>query len=263
MDDAQTAGRKFSELIRIIDRLRGEQGCPWDRKQTARTLVNFFLEEVYEAVDAVVTESTMDLKEELGDVLMEIVFLARIYKEKGQMTMTEVVEGINRKMIHRHPHVFEEQKKLSTAGEVRDEWNRRKKKDKSRRSLLDGIPRHTPALLEAFQVGSRAAAYGFDWENAEKVLEKAKEEWHEMEAAVKARDRSKTAEELGDLFFALAQTSRHLKINPEVALKRANLKFMRRFQYIEKKLHEKNKDLEEAGLEEMEALWLESKSCLD
>lgn len=259
MDDAEKAGKEFAELVRILDRLRGKNGCPWDRKQTARTIVNYFLEEVYEAVDAIAGHSAESIREELGDVLMEIVFLTRIYKEKGMITMTEVIQGINRKMIRRHPHVFGEHEKISTPEEVRDEWNRRKREDKSRRSVLDGLPLHTPALLEAFQLGLRAASYGFDWESVDGALEKVKEEIREMEDEIKKRNREKTAEEMGDLFFALANISRHLSVNPEVALKKANRKFIGRFQFIEQNLQKDNKNIEDATLDEMDHLWDKSK----
>jgi tetrapyrrole methylase family protein / MazG family protein len=263
MEDAETAGKEFAELVRILDRLRGIHGCPWDRKQTARSIVNYFLEEVYEAVDAVISHSPEELREELGDVLMEIVFLARIYKEKDVLTMTEVVKGINRKMIRRHPHVFGRKEKISSPDKVKDEWNRRKQKDKSRRSVLDGLPLHTPALLEAFQIGLRAAAYGFDWENLDGVWEKVKEEIREVEEGLETWDREKTAEEIGDLFFALANLARHLAINPEIALKAANRKFIERFQFIEQKLLEQNKNIEDASFEEMEKLWNQCKQAQD
>jgi tetrapyrrole methylase family protein / MazG family protein len=260
MDDAENAGKEFAELVRILDRLRGEDGCPWDRKQTARSLINYFLEEAYEAVDAVADGDLQALQEELGDVLMEIVFLTRIFKEKGQMTMTGVIEGINRKMIHRHPHVFEQQPALETPEQVRDEWNRRKRRDKARGSVLDGLPRHTPALLEAFQIGLRVAAIGFDWNETAGVLDKISEEIGELEETMDLQAREKTAEEIGDLFFALANLSRHLSINPEIALKRTNRKFINRFKYIEQKLRERKIDIEEASPAEMERLWDESKT---
>jgi MazG family protein len=259
MDDAETAGKEFAELVRILDRLRGVNGCPWDRKQTTRTIINYFLEEVYEAVDAIADRSPEAVEEELGDVLMEIVFLTRIFKEDGLTTMTEVVRSINRKMIHRHPHVFGEDSSTSSAEKVREEWNRRKKQEKSRLSVLDGLPKHIPALLKALQIGLRTASYGFDWNDANAVLEKVKEELEELETEVANENREKAAEEIGDLFFVLANLSRHLAVNPEIALKNANRKFIERFQFIEKKLHAQKKSIEDAGLDEMEQLWNKAK----
>ncbi len=258
MDDAEKAGSQFAELVRILDTLRGKDGCPWDRKQDEKSLVNYFLEESYEVVDSVFNKNPASVAEELGDMLMEIVFLARLYMEKGDFHMSDVVEGINRKMIRRHPHVFGE-RKLADADEVMASWNRQKISEKSRESLYDGISSFTPALLTAFQIGLRASQYGFDWPEREDVIEKIKEESAELVEAARGKDLWDVMEEMGDLLFALANLSRHLGVNPEIALQFANRKFITRFRFIEGELRKQGRDIEGATLEEMEELWQKAK----
>jgi len=177
MDDAEKAGKRFTELVRILDVLRGENGCPWDRQQDEKTLVNYFLEESYEVIDSVFNKKPDSVAEELGDMLMEIVFLARLYKEKADFCMSDVVEGINRKMIRRHPHVFGDHS-AADADEVTASWNRQKNTEKNRESLFDGISSCTPALLTAFQIGLRASLSGFDWSEAAAVIGKVKGYFH-------------------------------------------------------------------------------------
>ncbi len=258
MTDALRSGEKFTELVKIMDTLRGEGGCPWDRKQDERTIVNYFLEEAYEAVEAIYQANYPAVAEELGDMLMEIVFLSRIYKEKEQFQMADVVEGINAKMIRRHPHVFGEKTAKNTE-DVISAWNKQKTAEKKRGSLFDGISSVTPALLTAFQIGLRASLQGFDWEKAEDVLPKVKEEFAELEEAVAKGKQEDMLEELGDLFFTLANLSRHLGINPEVALKFANQKFIGRFQYIEEVLKKQGRRMGQATLDEMEQLYQQAK----
>jgi MazG family protein len=254
MDDAEKAGEEFAGLVRILDRLRGENGCPWDRQQDEKTIANYFLEESYEVIDSIFKEKPDAVAEELGDMLMEIVFLARLYKEKSDFRMSDVVAGINRKMIRRHPHVFGDDT-AADAEEVTASWNRQKNSEKSRESLLDGISSTTPALLTAFQIGLRASVYGFDWPASGDVVAKVKEEVQELEEAAGEKDPHAVMEEIGDLLFVLANLSRHLGVNPEIALQFANRKFITRFRFIEKTLEERGLDLEGATLEEMEELW--------
>lgn len=257
-DDAIGAGNEFTELIRIMDTLRGEKGCPWDRQQDERTIVNYFLEEAYELVDAIYTNDINAISEELGDMLMELVFLARLYKEKHKLLMSQVVQGINQKMIRRHPHVFGE-KSINEADEVINAWSKQKTNEKMRESLFDGISQSSPALLTAFQIGLRASIHGFDWTRAQEVLEKVKEEMGELEQAISENKGEEVLHEMGDVFFALANLSRHVDVNPELALKYANQRFISRFQYIEKKLKADGKSIDDATLEEMDKLWDESK----
>jgi len=258
MKDSKKAGQKFGQLIEILDELRGVNGCPWDREQDERTIADYFLEEVYESIEALYSQDYGWLAEELGDVMMEVVFLARIAKEKGEFTMSDVIDGINKKMIRRHPHVFGD-KRIKNSARVWEAWNRQKQKEKKRGSLFDGIPKTTPSLLASFQIGLRASSYGFDWEKSQDVLKKMKEEIAELEKAVQEKKEEEMTKEVGDVLFSLANLSRHLGVNPEIALSQANKKFIQRFQFVEKKLKEEGKELNQASLEEMDRIWEEAK----
>ena len=262
MKDSAKAGKKFERLVEILDILRSENGCPWDKEQDEQSISNYFLEEVYEAVEAISQGDDEALAEELGDVLMEVVFLARIYKEMQKFTISEVLEGINQKMVRRHPHVFG-YKKLKTSQKVINQWHRQKKEEKERESLFDGMVESAPSLLEAFQIGLRVSPYGFDWSHPLEALEKIKEEVSELEKALKAKQDDEAFQELGDIFFAMANVARLLGINPEVALKNTNRKFIHRFQYIERRLKEKGLDLSQTGLSEMDELWEEAKEKIE
>jgi len=261
MEDAERAGKKFKQLIKILDTLRGDKGCPWDREQDEKSVTNYFLEEAYELVDAVRSGDAAALVEELGDVLMEVVFLARIYKEKSKFSMAEVLEGINQKMIRRHPHVFA-QKKTVTSKKVWEEWRRQKRKEKARLSPFDGLAKSLPSLLKAFQVGLRVSDYGFDWKKPLEALQKVKEEILELEIALKAKKEKEIFDEIGDVFFAFANVSRLLRVNPEIALQEANKKFIKRFALVEKGLKKRGKKLGEVSLKEMDELWERAKKEL-
>ena len=254
MEDAKLAGQKFEQLVKILDTLRGKNGCPWDKEQDEQSISNYFLEEVYEALEAILSGDVPSVAEELGDVLMEVVFLARIYKEKKAFTMSDVVENINQKMVRRHPHVFGG-KTITSSSEVLDVWNQGKRQEKKRQSLFDGIVKLAPALHSAYQIGLRVSSYGFDWENPTGALEKVKEEVSELESVMKIEAKEHIFQEIGDAFFALTNVSRKLGVNPEIALKKANEKFMLRFETLEKELAEKGKSLGEASLEEMDEIW--------
>jgi tetrapyrrole methylase family protein/MazG family protein len=258
MTRQEKAGERFSKLVNILDILRGDQGCPWDRQQDEVSIADYFLEEVYEAIEALYSSDMRALKEELGDVLMEVVFLARIHKERDLFDISDVLDSINDKMIRRHPHVFGN-KEMETPDQVREEWNRQKSAEKKQAFALQREGKHSPALLESFLIGKKASGFGFDWKKPEDIIEKLKEEIQEIEKAVVSGDKNSVFEEMGDILFTVSNVSRHLKVNPEVALKKANHKFIERFNYIEKKLKEKGMDLEEASLDEMEALWEEAK----
>lgn len=254
MEDAQLAGQRFEQLVKILDTLRGKTGCPWDKEQDEQSISNYFLEEVYEALEAILSGDTPAVAEELGDVLMEVVFLARIYKEKKAFTMSDVVENINQKMIRRHPHVFGD-KAITSSSEVLDVWNLGKQREKKRQSLFEGIVKLAPALHSAYQIGQHVSSYGFDWDNPSDALEKVKEEVAELESAVKIGTEDNIIQEIGDAFFSLTNVSRKLGINPEIALKKANEKFMLRFESLEKELAERGKSLGETSLEEMDEIW--------
>jgi MazG family protein len=259
MDTARAAGEKFERLVTILGALRGENGCPWDREQDAASILSYFLEEVYEAAEALQDGPVEDLCEELGDVLMEVVFLSRIFEEQGAFSVADALDSINLKMVSRHPHVFGEEK-FETSARVLEEWQRRKRREKKRESALDGLPRRLPALQAAFQIGQRVAAVGFDWPKPENALEKVREETAELEKAMADRDDDEIRRELGDLFFALANVSRKLGVNPELALLQANRKFARRFDRMEGKLKARGRSLEGADLAEMDAAWDEVKA---
>lgn len=258
MKNKEKAGEKFKQLVTILETLRSDKGCPWDREQDERSIANYFLAEVYEAVEALYLNNTIALAEELGDVLMEVVFLAQIYREKGEFSVVDVLDGINQKMIRRHPHVFGRARK-ETAKEVYDEWLRLKKEEKKRDTVFDGLPKSVPSLLASFQIGRLVSYYGFDWRQPLEALQKVKEEVFELEKVIETQNKDEISSEIGDIFFSLANVARLLGVNPEIALKQANSRFIRRFKYIEKKLKEKKKELGKASLEEMDKIWEEAK----
>jgi MazG family protein len=258
MKRSRNAGAKFQELVGILSRLRGPDGCPWDKEQDERSIANYFLEEVYEAVDAITRGSDASVAEELGDVLLEVVFLARIYEERGAFSVSDSLDAINRKMIRRHPHVFG-RKSYETSARVLDAWIKQKKSEKKRASYFGTIPKAMPALQSAHQIGERVSHFGFDWPTAGEALNKVREEVAELEAAMAAgRDRA-VEEELGDCLFALSNVARLLRFNPEVTLRRANDKFIRRFQRLEKRFASRGKELSGATPAEMDSVWEEIK----
>lgn len=258
MNHPETTGDKFQRLVDILAALRGPGGCPWDREQDAKSIAGYFLEEVYEAVDALYQGQPEALAEELGDVLMEVVFLARIYEEKGNFDAAASLDGINAKLVRRHPHVFGG-KPVQDAAQVLDIWNREKRKEKSRNSPFQGIPESAPALLRAFQIGQRAAHDAFDWPAAADAVAKVREELGEIEAALARGRREDVEEELGDALFALAQVGRLAKANPEMALRGANRKFMARFTEMKAAFATAGRELKNASPAEMDAVWEEVK----
>jgi MazG family protein len=259
MNPRESAGDKFQHLVDILASLRGPDGCPWDREQDAKSIAGYFLEEVYEAVDALYQGEPKALAEELGDVLMEVVFLARIYEEKGEFDAASALDGINAKLIRRHPHVFGGPPVESSA-RVLDAWIRLKKEEKNRTSPFDGLPESAPALLRAFQIGQRAAQDAFDWPTAAEALAKVREELGEIEAALAQGRRDEVEEELGDALFALAQVGRLAQANPEMVLRGANRKFMARFVELKAAFAAEGRELKDAAPAEMDAVWEEVKS---
>lgn len=242
-------------------RLRGPDGCPWDMKQTEETLRPFLVEECYEVLDALDDGLPEKVKEELGDLLFQIVFLARLAEEKGQFGIADVIDFNVGKMTRRHPHVFGGAK-LDTAKDVLAHWEEWKKKEKGyseRKSILDGVPRELPSLLRAHRLQERAARVGFDWRHLDEVLPKLDEELEEFRDALSKEDPEEIEEELGDLFFVLVNISRFIGVNPEDALRKTISKFIGRFRYIEEKAVEMNRQLSDMTLEEMDRLWEESK----
>ncbi len=255
------SGEAMLALEALMARLRGENGCPWDREQTPATLLPYTIEEAYEVAEAVETGNHAAWRDELGDLLFHVVFHSRIAEEQELFTLTDVIAGITAKMTRRHPHVFDPATTpLHEAEAVVARWEEIKRQEKPRAhappSLFDDLTSCLPALLWAAKVQRKMAQVGFDWQNADGVMEKVREELEELR---EAREPTAQEEELGDLLFTMVNLARHMRINPEIALRRATHKFQARFRYMEQRLHAQNRTPAEAGLEELEALWLESK----
>lgn len=248
-------------LLDLVARLRGPQGCPWDRAQGLPDLRAYLLEEAHEVVAKIDERDWAALGDELGDLVFQVAFIARLAEESGEFTLAEVLERVHRKMVERHPHVFGSER-LADAEAVNRAWERRKAARETRRgSLLDGVAVTLPALVAAYRLTQKAAGVGFDWSGPEEVWGKVDEELAELRTALADDEdrRARVGEEVGDALFALANLARHLDVDPEGALAAANLKFRRRFERIERALAAEGRGLEQASLEEMEALWQTTK----
>jgi tetrapyrrole methylase family protein/MazG family protein len=251
----------FQDLVALMAKLRGPDGCPWDRKQTPESLKPFLIEECYEVIDALDEGDPAKIKEELGDLLFQIIFHSQLAEERGLFTIDDVISTNVEKMIRRHPHVYGDAK-LDTDKEVLANWEEIKKKEKGyedRKSVLEGVPRHLPSLLRAHSLQERAARVGFDWSRLDEALPKLDEEVAEFKESLKKNDPEGIEEELGDIFFMLVNISRFLGVNPEDALRKTISKFIRRFRYIEEHAEDSGKALVDMTLDEMESLWQESK----
>lgn len=255
------AQQPFDELVQIMARLRGPGGCPWDRKQNHKTLLPYLVEECYEVLEAIESRHYGKLKEELGDLLLQVVFHAQLASERGRFSVYESVADLNRKLISRHPHVFGRTQRIS-ARKVLHNWERLKLTDPSgnHRSVLDGIPRTLPALLFAFRTQEKVARFGFEWKQISDVKDKIAEELTELKRAQRKRRKTAVEEELGDLFFALVTLARKSGIDPEAALRRTVRKFQRRFAGMERELQRQGKKLGTVPLRELEHLWGEAKA---
>src|SRR5213075_2552738 len=266
----------FKDLVELMDRLRSPGGCPWDREQTYATLAPMLIEEAYEAFDAL-EEARQgrpdDLREELGDLLFQITFFARVAKEKGEFTIDDVIDQVHQKMVRRHPHVFGDVAAGDSA-EVLRNWEAIKAEEKraagkdtgAAASILDGVSTKAPALMEAHQISTKVARVGFDWKDIEEIFAKMHEELDELRAAITTHaetneeaDHAHVREELGDLLFVVTNIARRLNVEPEAALKLSNRKFRRRFSYVETRLREQDRKFEQTSLEELEELWQEAK----
>jgi MazG family protein len=267
----------FNDLVSLMERLRSPDGCPWDREQTYGTLAPMLLEEAYEAFEAVELAregEPTELRDELGDLLFQIVFYAQVAREQGDFTIDDVTSAIHDKMVRRHPHVFADARADDTA-EVLRNWEAIKAEEKraarpegasQNASLLDGVSTKVPALMEAHQLSTKAARVGFDWEKIDDIFEKLTEEIAEVRAAIQTHansqeesDHTHVREEIGDLLFAVANIARHLKVEPEAALKLTNRKFRRRFHHIEERLGAQQRSVDSATLDELESLWQAAK----
>lgn len=257
--DTARAGPAFTRLVEIMARLRGPDGCPWDREQTLQTLAPYVLEEAAEVVDAIERGDLANLCEEVGDLLFEGVFLAQVARDDGAFTVEQALETINTKLIRRHPHVFERDSALSPE-QVRTQWDVIKRAEKAERGeapagVLDGVPASLPALMRASALCRKAATVGFDWPTPEAIMEKVDEEVDEVRATLAAGDREGAAEEIGDLLFVIANLARRLDVDPDAALRGANRKFERRFAAMHAHVDATGRTLQDASLDEMEAGW--------
>jgi tetrapyrrole methylase family protein/MazG family protein len=243
-----------------VARLRGPDGCPWDRKQDHRSLKPYLLEEAYEVLEAIDDERDGRLSEELGDLLLQIMLHAQIASERGAFDIEKIAGEISDKLIERHPHVFHKKQDI-TAGQVLQNWEhiKQKKAKNDDYSVLQGVPRALPALLKAFRVQEKVGRFGFDWSDPDDVVEKIREEIEEFRKALDDNDRERIEEEFGDLLFSLVNLGRHHRLQAESALNMTTGKFIRRFRYIEERLRAMNKTLEQSDLDEMETLWQEAK----
>jgi tetrapyrrole methylase family protein/MazG family protein len=257
----------IEKLETLVERLRSDNGCPWDREQTRETLKPMLIEEAYEVLDALDTGNPTELKDELGDLLFQVVFHAQIARERGEFDLADVIDRSHTKMVRRHPHIFGNAD-LKTADDVLKNWEDIKAAEKgipsssrpeSERSLLDGIPSKLPALHKAYQMTAKASRVGFDWSRLEDILSKMHEEASELLDAHSHGDSEKATDEVGDLLFVVVNIARFLGIDPETALKRSNDKFHRRFRYIESSIKGQGRELKSASLVEMDALWEEAK----
>ncbi len=247
----------FLKLLKIMDELREQ--CPWDKKQTIESIRHLTIEETYELSDAILKGSLPEIKKELGDILLHIVFYARIASETKSFDIKDVIDGLCEKLIFRHPHIYGDVK-AETEEQVKQNWEQLKQKEKGgNTSVLSGVPNSMPALLKAYRIQEKARAVGFDWDDPSQVFEKVREELNEFEAEIKNKDTKAAEKEFGDVMFSLINYARFLNINPEDALEQTNKKFIKRFGYMEAKVKEKGKQISDCKLEELDTYWNEAK----
>ncbi len=249
--------KSFEKLLWILNELR--EKCPWDRKQTFDSLRTLTIEEVYELSDAILERNWDSVKKELGDLLLHVVFYAKMADEKGLFNIKDVIDSLNEKLIYRHPHVFGGQK-VEGEEQVLENWEKLKLKEKGgHKGVLDGLPKSLPAMIKAMRIQDKVSHVGFDWDKKEDVWQKVKEEISELEQELRSGKQDKMEEEFGDVLFVLINAARLYGINPETALERTNRKFISRFKYLEQKLKEQGKDITQVSLKEMDELWEQAK----
>jgi len=247
----------FLKLLKIMDELREQ--CPWDKKQTIESIRHLTIEETYELSDAILKGNMPEIKKELGDILLHIVFYSRIASETKSFDIKDVIDNLCEKLIFRHPHIYGDVK-AETEDQVKQNWEQLKQKEKGgNTSVLSGVPNSMPALLKAYRIQEKARAVGFDWDDPSQVFEKVKEELNEFEAEIKNKDIKAAEKEFGDVMFSLINYARFLNINPEDALEQTNKKFIKRFGYMEAKVKEKGKQISDCKLEELDTYWNEAK----
>ena len=245
---------KIEKLIKTVKKLRAQDGCEWDRKQTHETLVPYLLEETYEVIEAIENKDYTALKEELGDLTLHILFQAELAREAGNFEIGDSLKHISEKLIHRHPHVFDKQNG-NVEGDLNMSWEKAKQKEKKRENLLDGVPKKLPALTRARRIQEKAANVGFDWKEIQPVWGKVEEELEELREVVAEKDPEKIKDEMGDVLFSLVNLSRFLEISPEDALRMTISKFENRFAKVEKELKKRGKEFSDSNLEEMDEIW--------
>ena len=248
----------FERLLNIMDDLRAK--CPWDKKQTLESLRYLSIEEMYELSDAILDKNMVEIKKELGDIMLHLVFYAKIASETNQFDITDVLNGICDKLVHRHPHIYGDVE-AATEEEVKQNWEKLKLKE-GKKSVLEGVPRSLPAMVKAVRIQEKVRGVGFDWDDSEQVWNKVQEELEELNTEVEAGDKLKTEEEFGDLLFSLINYSRFVEVNPEDALERTNKKFIQRFQQMEAVLKEEGKYLSDMTLSEMDSYWEQAKKTI-
>jgi XTP/dITP diphosphohydrolase len=248
----------FLRLLKIMDELREQ--CPWDKKQTIESIRHLTIEETFELSDAILKNDLNEVKKELGDILLHIVFYSRIASETNDFNIKDVIDSLCEKLIFRHPHIYSDVT-AETEDQVKQNWEQLKQKEKGgNKSVLSGVPNSMPALLKAYRIQEKARAVGFDWEDPTEVYKKVKEELNEFEIEVKNKDQQKAEKEFGDVLFSLINYARFLKINPEDALEQTNKKFIKRFGYMEEKVREQGKQIADCKLEELDKYWNEAKT---
>ncbi len=245
---------KFEELINIVKRLKAPDGCPWDREQTNASLLPFFLEEVYEVIESVDNENWSELKEELGDILLHVIFQAVLAEENGHFSIEDSLVNISEKLVRRHPHVFGDAQ-ADEAFHAKQNWESAKHKEKNRQSRLDGVPKTLPALIRAQRLQQKASYAGFDWDEVEQVWDKIHEEIQELKEAQSNSAKEHISEEIGDVLFSVVNLARFLDIPAEDALRKTNQKFTERFAQVEAELKKRGKTVEDSSLEEMDEIW--------
>jgi tetrapyrrole methylase family protein / MazG family protein len=257
MSEVSTVEAKFGKLVDIMKQLRGPNGCPWDKEQTHQSLRQYLLEEAHEVLELIDQQRYDDMRLELGDLLLQIIFHCQIADEDGRFSIADILDNINHKLISRHPNVFGNVN-IRTADEQTINWERIKMTE-GKKSVIDGVPRELPALLRAHRTQAKAATVGFDWEKADDVWKKVHEEFNELKHAVEHESDDAVEAEFGDLLFALVNLSRFIKVNPEDALRRAIGKFARRFQFVEQEIQRSGRSMSDCTLAELDAVWDEAK----
>lgn len=258
MNLKEKAEKLFSHLVDIVKKLRSDSGCPWDKEQTFESMRGNLVEEAYETIEAIEEKNPEKIKEELGDLLLQVVFISRIAEEEGKFDISDVISSINKKLVRRHPHVFGEEK-VRDSKDVLKKWAKLKKEEKGKVGILDGIPRALPELQKAKRIQEKVARLGFDWKRWEEVFDKVKEEMEEVKETILEGNKKRIEEEIGDLLFAITNLARFLDVNPEDALRGANRRFINRWKKMEDEAKKLCKDISTMNIKELDELWESAK----